>query len=292
MSDCNICGSSSSAIEFGFRRGEHGGIGLSICEKCKEAVEWHHENTEDSRCVNCETKHSKSIELTQPGPEGNESWSAEISMCRECYGNSGGLETMSESSVSLRALANVNSTWDEQRQAAMGRDGYACQECRYSGGRLHVHHEVPRSNGGTDHVDNLETLCPDCHADRHDTEACRICGSIVHDDKGHANWSDDSGGSYEIFCSDCMEYIKKSGRGGSRCSICARFKDDDSKSSDIVFFADYPEDGEDWDVPAYPACDECRRNIIFSARQNTERYLDKKLPDEYVNVRHWEVKNE
>jgi len=43
--------------------------------------------------------------------------------------------------------------------------GYTCQnpECRRRSLRNHVHHDQPRSLGGTDADDNLRCLCPSCH---------------------------------------------------------------------------------------------------------------------------------
>jgi RRXRR protein/HNH endonuclease len=49
------------------------------------------------------------------------------------------------------------------------RDGYECQsgrKCKHDQ-RLHVHHVVFRSHGGTDAPSNLLTLCAACHKDLH-----------------------------------------------------------------------------------------------------------------------------
>jgi len=288
---CSICESNSnqSTIEFGYLRGESGAIGFDICEKCRRAAEWHEENTEKSRCVNCAKKGSKSMVLSQPNQrDTSEIWTAEIHLCRECYAKSGGLEDCAMSDVAFRARSNIDSDWDTQRRLALDRDSYCCQDCGYSGGRLHVHHKICQDDGGTDNLNNLITLCPECHSERHNAQPCRICGSVVYDDKGHATWTDDGGGSYEIFCEECMHYIKQSGADGSRCSICARLKDSDAKSDGITFFDDYSDSGKHDGAPEYPTCDECRDKIVFSSRQKTEAYLDRELPDEYVNVRHWE----
>jgi 5-methylcytosine-specific restriction endonuclease McrA len=48
------------------------------------------------------------------------------------------------------------------------RDGYQCQKCKTKKGKLHVHHIVFRSNGGTDVPSNLIVLCADCHKKLHD----------------------------------------------------------------------------------------------------------------------------
>lgn len=63
---------------------------------------------------------------------------------------------------------------------AIVRDRFACTECGESGlykneygiyipasVGLEVHHIVPISKGGTDRLDNLETLCTTCHYKRH-----------------------------------------------------------------------------------------------------------------------------
>jgi hypothetical protein len=49
------------------------------------------------------------------------------------------------------------------------RDGYACQSGRkvQHDARLHVHHRVFRSQGGSDSPSNLITLCETCHTDLH-----------------------------------------------------------------------------------------------------------------------------
>ena len=56
------------------------------------------------------------------------------------------------------------------RLACLARDGYACTAC----GRmpnsirdLQAHHVVPLVQGGPDTLDNLTTLCTDCHSEAH-----------------------------------------------------------------------------------------------------------------------------
>ena len=58
--------------------------------------------------------------------------------------------------------------WKWIRIEAIIRDEYACQECGALGGRmgdvrLHVHHITLVSNGGDNDLDNLLTLCEQCH---------------------------------------------------------------------------------------------------------------------------------
>ena len=53
--------------------------------------------------------------------------------------------------------------WAEMRLAVLQRDGYHCTECGNSN-HLHAHHIRPVRKGGAAQMDNLKTLCKDCHA--------------------------------------------------------------------------------------------------------------------------------
>jgi hypothetical protein len=48
------------------------------------------------------------------------------------------------------------------------RDLYICQICRRAGGVLEVDHVKPRALGGSDKVDNLQTLCSECNRGKSD----------------------------------------------------------------------------------------------------------------------------
>ena len=50
------------------------------------------------------------------------------------------------------------------------RDGYQCRKCKTKKGKLHVHHVIFRSNGGTNTPSNLITLCESCHEKLHNGE--------------------------------------------------------------------------------------------------------------------------
>ena len=52
--------------------------------------------------------------------------------------------------------------WDALRAQALSRDGYRCGNCGATS-KLHVHHIVPLSRGGTNVLGNLRTLCDSCH---------------------------------------------------------------------------------------------------------------------------------
>lgn len=53
--------------------------------------------------------------------------------------------------------------WFEIRLAVLARDDYRCTQCG-SKDNLHVHHSQARRQGGTHQLDNLQTLCAQCHA--------------------------------------------------------------------------------------------------------------------------------
>ena len=71
--------------------------------------------------------------------------------------------------------------WDELRRKVYSRDDYTCQDCGTQGGKrgnveVHAHHITPLSEGGSNKIDNLITLCDSCHNQQHD-----------HDIKGSTN---------------------------------------------------------------------------------------------------------
>ena len=56
-----------------------------------------------------------------------------------------------------------------KRFYVMNRDSFTCQLCRVSGVRIEVDHIVPVARGGTDAMDNLQTLCFDCNRGKRDS---------------------------------------------------------------------------------------------------------------------------
>ena len=59
---------------------------------------------------------------------------------------------------------DVHAYWSKIRQDVLERDNHTCQCCgKQKTSKLHVHHIMKRSKGGTDHFDNLITLCSSCH---------------------------------------------------------------------------------------------------------------------------------
>ena len=56
--------------------------------------------------------------------------------------------------------------YEMMRERVLRRDSWRCQECG-AFENLHVHHMKPRSQLGGDTMDNLITLCADCHGKYH-----------------------------------------------------------------------------------------------------------------------------
>ena len=57
------------------------------------------------------------------------------------------------------------------RHEVFKRDNYTCVECgakKEEGATLHIDHKIPVSKGGTDELDNLQTLCSDCNLNKSD----------------------------------------------------------------------------------------------------------------------------
>jgi len=69
------------------------------------------------------------------------------------------------------------STWRRLRKLVLARDCYLCQLCLQPAGKsAHVDHIVPRSRGGKDSLDNLQTLCACCHNRKTAREDRRYAG--------------------------------------------------------------------------------------------------------------------
>jgi 5-methylcytosine-specific restriction protein A len=61
-----------------------------------------------------------------------------------------------------------NNAWQKIRQYVLLRDNYTCQQCKRvigsKKGECHVDHIKALSKGGTNDMDNLQTLCNTCHS--------------------------------------------------------------------------------------------------------------------------------
>lgn len=56
--------------------------------------------------------------------------------------------------------------WRQARLERLAIDQWQCQNCKrvVCGREAHVDHIVPKASGGSDHMDNLVTLCRNCHS--------------------------------------------------------------------------------------------------------------------------------
>lgn len=61
-------------------------------------------------------------------------------------------------------------TWQWLRKEVFLRDLYTCQACGcgvgISKGDAHCDHKVAKDKGGTDDIENLQTLCASCHGEK------------------------------------------------------------------------------------------------------------------------------
>lgn len=78
---------------------------------------------------------------------------------------------MSDTQRDRRPERIKSNDWDATRKKILRRDGRACQFCgiaesahqdRFDTG-LHIHHIRPREHMGSDHPENLITVCSRCH---------------------------------------------------------------------------------------------------------------------------------
>jgi 5-methylcytosine-specific restriction protein A len=63
--------------------------------------------------------------------------------------------------------------WRKLRRIVLARDKYLCQLCLKSGRVTEaqvVDHITPKAKGGTDNLDNLQSLCNHCHDHKTATE--------------------------------------------------------------------------------------------------------------------------
>jgi 5-methylcytosine-specific restriction endonuclease McrA len=88
----------------------------------------------------------------------NRSWSAEVR------------NKISKSLLKGRTPAEsyYGPEWRQQRTACLQRDGFACQQCEATE-NLHVHHWEPYRFSFDNSLENLVTLCAECHRDVHNS---------------------------------------------------------------------------------------------------------------------------
>ena len=72
--------------------------------------------------------------------------------------------------IEKRAIIATKAEFKKLREQCFSRDANQCQVCGYLFPKnlLHPHHIIPRGRIKIDHLDNLLTVCPECHRGIHD----------------------------------------------------------------------------------------------------------------------------
>ena len=65
--------------------------------------------------------------------------------------------------------------WRRLRRLVFIRDGYRCVACGRAG-RLECDHKLPTWQGGSSAMENLQTLCRNCHIEKSRVERQRVKG--------------------------------------------------------------------------------------------------------------------
>lgn len=66
--------------------------------------------------------------------------------------------------------------WRKRREKALKRDQYLCQVCKRQGyltPATEVDHIINKAHGGTDDIDNLQSICRACHQSKTQSESRR-----------------------------------------------------------------------------------------------------------------------
>lgn len=90
-----------------------------------------------------------------------------------------------------RQARGYGASWDRIRAVAMRRDKYLCQPCLKAGRvtpATECDHVVPKFDGGTDEIDNLQAICRQCHADKTQREAKKAQGCKEKIEYGVDGW--------------------------------------------------------------------------------------------------------
>lgn len=94
--------------------------------------------------------------------------------------------------------------WERVRETVLDRDGHACRFCGVTDAEhreesdgdhgLHVHHVIPKRDGGTDHPDNLVAVCASCHRTLEETH-----GKAVAQMKRREDYGEDLNGVTQVW---------------------------------------------------------------------------------------------
>lgn len=99
-------------------------------------------------------------------------------VCKICGNDYVGNKATCSRSCANRARASINYTKENKfnkayrgtllKETVAKHRGGICERCGENNyAILQVHHRKERHKGGTDHMSNLELLCPNCHASHH-----------------------------------------------------------------------------------------------------------------------------
>ena len=83
--------------------------------------------------------------------------------------------------------------WQQKRLKVMERDGWACVDCGEKKKSLSVHHSyyVTGRMPWMYPMWSLQTLCSDCHKERHENVASRVTDAEENEDEtGHDEWEE------------------------------------------------------------------------------------------------------
>lgn len=83
------------------------------------------------------------------------------------------------------------SKWVKLRNRILQRDGHLCIPCLFNGRpttATQVDHVKPKSKGGADDADNLQSICADCHKAKTAQEAVEAAGGRVRPTIGADGW--------------------------------------------------------------------------------------------------------
>ena len=91
-------------------------------------------------------------------------------MCNEYFASEMGMK-VHHAQVHDESIAGSRAVTKTIRERVLERDDHRCQRCDAAVGStasdFELHHLLPVAAGGPDHVDNLITLCSECHGEVH-----------------------------------------------------------------------------------------------------------------------------
>lgn len=93
------------------------------------------------------------------------------------------LPTLKANAPSLQSkenwgLGRGGRAWRKIKDQVHVRDNYTCQHCGIVTLELECDHIVNKAQGGTDDLNNLQSLCKPCHAKKTQLESQKVQGGI------------------------------------------------------------------------------------------------------------------